>query len=387
MNKNVIITIKKELRAILRDKRSLLMMLVMPLIIPVFIFIFSAAYNDIAMESNVPELTNVGINYNMNDDEQLIAKEVQLNPVVYHTKEELEAGYKNHEYSAYVIREDNNYTIYANINEENGMEANAIAQNYLDAYNIYLGKNKLDQIGIKFEDIFTNVNYEVSELSGHNTLVDLILSLGMVFAIMSVSLSAIYCVTDSTAGEKERGTLETFLTFPIRSNELIIGKYFATVIASLITAIISLVLLVVTIGVSSNMFEMYQSATFNLNFTSIMIAFTIMGSYAFFVSGACIAIASFSKSYKEAQSALTPISFVTMIPMFLNIFEVPLNYVISCIPVVGHTMLLDYLLTSNLSEFNFLYLILCVVTTIVFSIILVKIITKMYKSEKVLFQN
>ena len=103
------------------------MMLVMPLIIPVFIFIFSAAYNDIAMESDVPKLTNVGINYNMNDEEQLIAKEVQLNPVIYHTKEELEAGYKNHEYSAYVIREDNNYTIYANINEENGMEANAIS--------------------------------------------------------------------------------------------------------------------------------------------------------------------------------------------------------------------------------------------------------------------
>ena len=96
MNKNIIITIKKELRAILRDKRSLLMMLVMPLIIPVFIFIFSAAYNDIAMESYVSKLTNVGINYNMNDEEQLIAKEVQLNPVVYHTKEELETGYSNH---------------------------------------------------------------------------------------------------------------------------------------------------------------------------------------------------------------------------------------------------------------------------------------------------
>ena len=387
MNRNVIITIKKELRAILRDKKSLMMMLVMPLIIPVFIFIFSAAYNDLANDSDEVEFTNIGVNYLLSDEELAIANEVKLTPFKYDSKEKLEEGYEKHEYNAYIIKEDNNYSIYANVNEENGMTASNVAQTFLESYNIYLGRNKLEQIGINFEEIFTNVTYEVKELSGHNTFVDLILSLGMIFAVMSISLSAIYCVTDSTAGEKERGTLETFLTFPIRSNELILGKYFATVIASLITAIISLILLAVTIGFASNMFEMYQGATINVNFTSFMISLVIMASYAFFISGACIAIASFSKSYKEAQSALTPISFITMIPMFLNIFEVPLDNLISCIPVVGHTMLLDYMLTSNLSEFNFLYLILSVVTTIVFSLILVKVITKMYKSEKVLFQN
>lgn len=50
--------------------------------------------------------------------------------------------------------------------------------------------------------------------------------MAITFTIMAITLSSIYASTDSTAGEKERGTLETILTFPIARKELILGKYF-----------------------------------------------------------------------------------------------------------------------------------------------------------------
>ena len=51
---------------------------------------------------------------------------------------------------------------------------------------------------------------------------------------MIVVMVCVVVVSDATSGEKERGTLETILTFPIRSSELVIGKYLATSFLSFI---------------------------------------------------------------------------------------------------------------------------------------------------------
>ena len=90
-------------------------------------------------------------------------------------------------------------------------------------------------------------------------------------------------------------------------------------------------------------------------------------------------------SYKEAQSALTPVSFLTMVPMFMNILEFKLNYAIACIPIVSQTMLLDTAINSTFTGNNLMYLLVSFVTTILYSLVLLKIITMMYKNEKVLF--
>lgn len=386
MNKNIIITIKKELRGILRDKKSLLMMLLTPLMVPVFIFIFSALYDSVSEEATVT-IHKFGVNYELTEVEQNITKELNLEAVYFDSIESLEEAYSSHEFGGYIIKEDNKYTIHANINSQDGMEVSNLAKKYLESYNIYLVKVKLEEVGISFNEIFSNIDVQVNELSGNSSLVDMIISLGIVFAIMAITLTAVYGCTDTTAGEKERGTLETFLTFPIKSSELIFGKYLAISISALVTALITMILFVITILISSNMFNIYKEAYFNFGFVSISISLIIMCSYSFFISGLCIAIASFSKTYKEAQSALTPISMITMIPMFLNIMEVKLDTLLSFAPVVSHTMLLNTILTSKLSEFNFLYLIICIFTTIVYSYIILHIINKMYKNEKVLFST
>ncbi|UKI26374.1 MAG: hypothetical protein L6V91_06110 [Bacilli bacterium] len=53
--------------------------------------------------------------------------------------------------------------------------------------------------------------------------------------------------------------------------------------------------------------------------------FLILIFYTFFISGICITIASFTKTFKEAQSALTPISLITCVPMFLELLNININ--------------------------------------------------------------
>ena len=384
MTKNIWITIKKELRGIIRDKKSLLMMLVGPIMIPVFIFLMSSVYDSIMAEDTDDETIKVGINYELNAVEQRIIKELDFETVEEELKD-LEKDYKKKNISVYITKEDNVYTIHNNPNLEDDMKGTALATTYLEQYNTALGNEYLVRQGIDITKVYNNITIETDELKGSSTMISMVIYMGLMFAMMSVCLTAIYGVTDTTAGEKERGTLETLLTFPMTSDELITGKFLAITISCIITSILSAILLVGSISIASNMFDIYKDVTMNLNIGTILIALIVLFNASFFISGLCIAIASFSKSYKEAQSALTPVSFLTMIPMFMNILEVKLNYAIACIPIVSQTMLLDTAINSTFTGNNLMYLLVSFVTTIIYSIILVKIITMMYKNEKVLF--
>ena len=381
---NIIITIKKELRAILRDKKSLMMMLVIPIMIPLYIILFSYVYDDMMKEDTTQKEYLVGVNYELSEEEQTITNELSLE-TKYGTKKELSKLYEDNEITAYIIKEDNKYTIYSNTKEQNSAEVTVIASQYLDTYNYMLGHQYLANFPVDFDKVDNSITIETKELKGTSQMVNMLLFVGVVYAMMGISLTAIYGVTDTIAGEKERGTLETLLTFPIKSSELVIGKYLAITISCIISSIISSILIIVSIMVSSKMFSIYDDAIININPFSILITMLLMISYSVFISGLCISIASFTKSYKEAQSALSPVNFITMIPMIFYITEIPLDAKLSFVPIVSHTMFINDLITVGLSNNMILYLLIIIISTIFYSGILIYVIIKLFRNEKVLF--
>lgn len=383
---NIIITIKKELRAILRDKKSLMMMLVIPIMIPLYIILFSYVYDDMMKEDTTQKEYLVGVNYELSEEEQTITKELSLE-TKYGTKKELNKLYEDNEITAYIIKEDNKYTIYSNTKSQDSAEVTVIASEYLDTYNYMLGHQYLANFPVDFDKVDNSITIETQELKGTSQMVNMLLFIGVVYAMMGISLTAIYGVTDTIAGEKERGTLETLLTFPIKSSELVIGKYLAITISCIISSIISSILIIVSIMVSSKMFSIYDDAIININPFSILITMLLMISYSVFISGLCISIASFTKSYKEAQSALSPVNFITMIPMIFYITEIPLDAKLSFVPIVSHTMFINDLITVGLSNNMLLYLLIIISSTVLYSGILIYIIIKLFRNEKVLFSN
>ena len=381
---NIIITIKKELRAILRDKKSLMMMLVIPIMIPLYIILFSYVYDDMMKEDTTQKEYLVGVNYELSEEEQTITNELSLE-TKYGTKKELSKLYEDNEITAYIIKEDNKYTIYSNTKSQDSAEVTVIASEYLDTYNYMLGHQYLANFPVDFDKVDNSITIETQELKGTSQMVNMLLFIGVVYAMMGISLTAIYGVTDTIAGEKERGTLETLLTFPIKSSELVIGKYLAITISCIISSIISSILIIVSIMVSSKMFSIYDDAIININPFSILITMLLMISYSVFISGLCISIASFTKSYKEAQSALSPVNFITMIPMIFYITEIPLDAKLSFVPIVSHTMFINDLITVGLSNNMLLYLLIIISSTVLYSGILIYIIIKLFRNEKVLF--
>lgn len=258
----------------------------------------------------------------------------------------------------------------------------SLITNYLDNYNNYLGQSYLVNNNIDLSKVYNNLNYNVTEIKGESIFGNQIILMAITFTIMAITLSCIYTSTDTTAGEKERGTLETILTFPISRKELIFGKYLAISISGIVTLLIGVFLSIVSLYYVKNSFSIYDNVIFNINTITILLTILILLFYTLFISGLCITIASFTKSFKEAQSALTPISLVTCIPMFLEMLNINISGLLSFIPIINHTIVINNILTSSININNIL---ITIISSIIYIIVLLLFINKMYKSEKILF--
>lgn len=377
---NILITLKKELKLIIRDKKSLLMMAITPLFIPIFVILMSYIYEELTVNKD-DKTYQIGVNYELSSTErELLSDEVKY--TVYSSSKELEEAYNSNKILAYIVRDNNSYNIYANIQSEDGSMVTSLITNYLDNYNNYLGQSYLVNNNIDLSKVYNNLNYNVTEIKGESIFGNQIILMAITFTIMAITLSCIYTSTDTTAGEKERGTLETILTFPIRRKELIFGKYLAISISGIVTLLIGVFLSIVSLYYVKNSFSIYDNVIFNINTITILLTILILSFYTLFISGLCITIASFTKSFKEAQSALTPISLVTCIPMFLEMLNINISGVLSFIPIINHTIVINNILTSSININNIL---ITIISSIIYIIVLLLFINKMYKSEKILF--
>ena len=377
---NILITLKKELKLIIRDKKSLLMMAITPLFIPIFVILMSYIYEELTVNKD-DKTYQIGVNYELSSTEkELLSDEVKY--TVYSNLKELEEAYNSNKILAYIVKNNNSYNIYANIQSEDGSMVTSLITNYLDNYNNYLGQNYLVNNNIDLSKVYNNLNYNVTEIKGESIFGNQIILMAITFTIMAITLSCIYTSTDTTAGEKERGTLETILTFPISRKELIFGKYLAISISGIVTLLIGVLLSIVSLYYVKNNFSIYDNVIFNINTITILLTILILLFYTLFISGLCITIASFTKSFKEAQSALTPISLVTCIPMFLEMLSINISGVLSFIPIINHTIVINNILTSSININNIL---ITIISSIIYIIVLLLFINKMYKSEKILF--
>lgn len=377
---NIIVTLKKELKLIIRDKKSLLMMALTPLFIPIFVILMSYIYEEITT-NNEDKKYVVGVNYSLsNIEKELLSKELDI--IYYDNIDNIKKDYDKKKIISYIIKDNNNYNIYTNTKSEDGSMAISYIVSYLDNYNNYLGQSYLIDNNIDLNKVYNNINYNINEIKGESVFGNQIILMAITFIIMSITLSSIYTSTDTTAGEKERGTLETILTFPISRKELVLGKYLAISMSGLITLMIGILLSLISLYYVKNTFTIYDNVIFNINIKTITLIVLILIFYTFFISGICITIASFTKTFKEAQSALTPISLITCVPMFLELLNININGALAFIPIINHTIVVNEILTGTI---NINSIIITIISSIIYIILLMIFINKMYKSEKILF--
>jgi len=225
---NLKIILKKELKELFRDKKSLAMMLIIPIFIP-FIMIGLSFFLNAEVNKPIEEYNKIGFNYELNEKEKEIIKDINID-YVYNTNEELEELYKQNKINLYITKEDNKYIINGYDNETTSY-SKMLAKVYLDTYKEYLQKDYLNNKGIKSDELINIISIEENIIVKENFFASYIINYGFLFIIMAITIASTYPATDTTAGEKERGTLETLLTFPIKRKDLIIGKFLSVFIS------------------------------------------------------------------------------------------------------------------------------------------------------------
>ena len=382
MKSNLFNILKKELREVFRDKKSLAMMLIIPIFIPLIMLGMSALF-DMQANKDIEEYNKIGFAYDLSDAEKQIAEQMNIE-VVNGTEDELKAKYENEEINLYITKNANTYTI-NNDNSDNSSYAKGLMEEYFNAYKQYLQQDYLQNQGVNPDTVFNIITVDENVFEEDNYFGNYIKNYAFLFIIMAITVSATYPATDTTAGEKERGTLETLLTFPIKSKDIIIGKFLSVSISSIVTGLISFALAIVALFISKDMFTIYEGVDIMYSMPSIIFAIVVIIAYSFFISGLCISIASTSKTFKEAQSALTPLTFISFFPSFI-VFMVGVQTtpILSLIPFLNYTMIFTDIAAGNINLVN---IALMAVSTIVYIALIFTYIIKQYKSEKVLFSK
>ena len=380
MKNNLWNILKKELRELFRDKKSLAMMLVIPIFIPLLVIGMSALFES-QVSKDVSEYNKIGFAYEMSDIEKSMAEEMNIE-IINGNEDELKQKYDEGEIDLYITKQDNKYIINTD-GSDNSTFASSLMDTYFNTYKQYLQQSYLQENNINPDEVLNIITVEENVIEQDNYFANYIKNYAFLFIMMAITVSATYPATDTTAGERERGTLETLLTFPIKSKDIIVGKFLGVTVSSIITGIISLVLAIVSLIITKNMFSIYEGIDVMFSPLTILFAVIVIIAYSFFISGLCIAIASTSKTFKEAQSALTPLTFISFFPgMIAFMMGITTTPILSIVPFLNFTLIFTDI---NNGTIDLLNIGLMAVSTIIYISLVFAHIIKQYKSEKVLF--
>lgn len=382
MKNNLKNILKKEIREMFRDKKSLSMMLIIPFMIPLLVLGLSALF-EMQMNKPIEEYNKVGFTYDLSELEKNILTEMKIDYQIT-GEDSLKELVEKSEVNLYVTKEENKYILHGS-DSENTTLAKNLMESYFQVYKEQLQNAYLIEHQVNPEEVTNIIQLEEEIEEKENYFANYMTNYAFLFILMAITVSATYPATDTTAGEKERGTLETLLTFPIKSKDIILGKFLSVSISSIITGGISLLLMLISLVLAGSMFDIYQGQNLMLDLKSFLFAITVIVSYSLLISGLCIAIASRQKTFKEAQSALTPLTFISFFPgMIAFMMNLKTTSILACIPFLNCTLLFTDMV--NKTE-NYMHILIMILSNIIVIFLVLFLIIKQYKSENVLFSN
>ena len=157
-----------------------------------------------------------------------------------------------------------------------------------------------------------------------------------IFIIFSF-MGCMYPAIDLITGEREKKTLETLLTVPVSHFKILMGKVITIALFGLISAIMAILGIVVMINfsnmISNNFLQTFQEI---INFKFIIMLLLMLMPLTFFFAGILTLLVSQAKSFKEAQSIVTPMTFVIIIPAMIALMPgMSLSWETAFIPILN----------------------------------------------------
>jgi sodium transport system permease protein len=212
---------------------------------------------------------------------------------------------------------------------------------------------------------------------------------------------ALYPAMDLTAGEKERGTMETILCSPVARIDLVLGKFLMVLTASLATVAVALISMTLTFLAGGSLFAKFGGGAAaagrageaaaagptlpSLDPLGLVAVLGMVLPVAVLFSALLLAISLFAKSFKEAQSYTSPLIIVIVLPAVIGMLPgVELNAKLALVPILNVSLASKELVSG---VWNWPYLALIFGSTCVYAAAALAAAVKMFEREDVIFRT
>ncbi len=204
----------------------------------------------------------------------------------------------------------------------------------------------------------------------------------LILILMTIT-GAVYPAIDLTAGERERGTLEMLMAAPVSRFELLGGKYIAVVAVAMLTALVNLVSMFITLRLSG-MDELLLEGQ-PITFALIAALFGLMLLFSCFFSAVLLTLTSFARSFKEAQAYLIPLMLASLAPGVAALIPgIELQGLFTVAPLLNIVLLArdSFSGTADVGT-----LMVVVATTLLYAAIALSFATRVFGAENVLYNE
>ncbi|MFO0594523.1 MAG: ABC transporter permease [Myxococcaceae bacterium] len=344
------VLLRKELVDVVRDRRTLLLTIALPVFLyPVLLMVMGAI-----IAAGTQRLKNEPLTVAVVGEPTLGLLNRALSPpkttFVLHTRAEAEALLKDQKIAAAVQAPDDVdallvggrqavVTVLYTKRFDRSMEALERLRPMLDTVNASTLKVRLDELHLE-PGFVQPVKADPVDLDFQKDLGPLIASrLLPLVLLMMLMVGAMYPAVDLTAGEKERGTLETLLVAAVRPVDVMAAKYATVGLVAIVSALANLAAMGVTFGLGLSLGP--QTTTFHLTAGQVGIMLVCLVPSALLLSGIALAVASTARNFKEGQALMTPLVLVCLAPALVSQMPgIELTTVTALVPLLNVALLI-----------------------------------------------
>lgn len=395
--RNSLIVYRKELRDMLRDKRTIRSMVIMPLVAFPLLFLgisyVSAEFSGEAKTEIAPVMIHGGedspkvlaaldnlagiriVPYR--DDAIQEVSDKKIRAVV-----EIPPGFD----AAINSRQSKKISIGYFENNDKSEEAESKLETFFGKYREQIVRAELAARGLpaNLMDPFTVKSKNVASASqvGAALFGGWIPYLIIIFSFTG----ATYPAMDMAAGEKERGTMETILSSPISRTDIVMGKFLMVVTASVVTAVLSLISLGASFAWAKPKLLAAAHSTFQMSIEPSTVAVVVVMLLPLVVlfASVLLAVSLLAKSFREAQTYVAPMSFIVIAPAIIGAFPgVELNWKTALVPILNTSLVSKEIIAGS---YPWLYIAAIFGMTCVYAAFGIATAVRMFNREDILFR-
>ena len=249
----------------------------------------------------------------------------------------------------------------------------------LYAYNQELAAIRLSARGVS-PLVLRPLNIDDIDVSTPSGRSGILLGMMSYFFIFAMLMGGMYLAIDTTAGERERGSLEPLLALPVTRDKLILGK----IIATCLFMALSLMLSLVSFFFALKFMPLQQlGMTPNFGPDVVVAAFFVLAPFILLGASVMTLVASFTKSYKEAQTWLSVVLLAPTLPILIvSLLTLRPRLEFMFVPSLSqHLLLIDMVKNEPV---NVQHVVISVTSTLILGGLLTWLCARLYRREGLL---